>query len=89
MFQQEKLGNISSNQKLTSRWEYDTENHTEKSIHTEKIFETTLKRFTKNNHTGIFHLITLKCVSYCFSRMLIPYNPMKPFNQKRSTFNAP
>ena len=64
-----------------SLWEYDTENHTAKSNHTEKTNKTTLKSFTKDNHTGIFSLITLKLVCYCCPRMLIPYNPTKNFQR--------
>ncbi len=49
-----------------SLWEYDTENHTEKSNHTINTTETTLKSFTRDNHTEIFSLITLKFVCYCY-----------------------
>ncbi len=40
-----------------------------------KMTETTLKSFTKDNHTENFSLIILKFVCYCYPRMLIPYNP--------------
>ncbi len=46
-----------------------------------KTTETTLKKkFTKDNHTVIFSLITLKFVCYCYPRMLIPYNPTEKFS---------
>ncbi len=37
-----------------------------KSPTTLKTSETTLKSFTKDNHTEIFNLITLKSVCYCY-----------------------
>ena len=46
-----------------------------------KITETTLKNFTKDNHTEMFSLITLKYVCYCCPRMLIPYNPTENFQR--------
>ncbi len=41
--------------------------------------ETTLalKSFTKDNHTESFSLITLKLVSYCYSRMFVLITPLK------------
>ena len=39
--------------------------------HTEKP----LKSFTKDKHTEIISLITLKFVCYCYPRMSNPYNP--------------
>ena len=46
-----------------------------------KTTETTLKSFTKDNHTEIFSLITLKFVCYCYPRMLIPYNSTENFQR--------
>ena len=44
-----------------------------------KTTEITLKSFTKDNHTEMLFLMTLKSVCYCYSRMLIPYNPTDNF----------
>ncbi len=47
--------------------------------------ETTLKSFTKDNHTEFSSIITLKYVTYkCYSRMLSPYNPTEKDCQRYS-----
>ena len=56
--------------------EYDTENHTEKFNHT----ETTLKNFTKDNQAETSSLISLKYVTYCYSRNLSHYNPIENYS---------
>ena len=42
--------------------------------------ETTLKIFSKYNHTEMFHKFSLKFVCYCYSTMLNPHNPTEKFS---------
>ena len=41
--------------------------------------ETTLKSFTKDNHSEILSLMTLKYVTYCYSTELSSYNPTETY----------